>query len=138
MCCVLCKANSPYPRWVCLWHRGDMTQPPKSSAESATVAGQSGDHDRLDGPRRLSQVLAWVGIVAGTVFVLAVIFFSGLFLGWSSGDHSGWNHDPGGGRAGTCPMMGTGQMMGPGQMSPGVMMGPSQSPTTTAPSSPRP
>jgi hypothetical protein len=36
---------------------------------------------RYDGPSLLSQVLAWVGIVAGVVFIVAVIFFSGFFLG---------------------------------------------------------
>ena len=35
-------------------------------------------------PTRLIQVAAWVGIVAGTVFVVAVIFFSGFILGKSS------------------------------------------------------
>ena len=47
---------------------------------------------------RLSQVAAWVGIVAGTVFVVAVIFFSGFVLGKSAdggGDrqHGGPRHE---------------------------------------------
>ncbi len=42
-----------------------------------------------DRPNRLKQALAWVGIVAGVVFVVAVIFFSGFFLSWSSGGHRG-------------------------------------------------
>jgi len=80
-----------------------------------------------------------VVIVAGVVFVVAVIFFSGFFLGWSSGDHYGWNRGYGGwhrgyggGPPGTCPMMGPGGMMGPSGMGPGGTMGPQQSPTTTA------
>ena len=36
----------------------------------------------------LTSVAAWVGIVAGSVFVVAVIFFSGFILGaHSGGDH---------------------------------------------------
>ena len=47
---------------------------------------------------RLSQVAAWVGIVAGTVFVVAVIFFSGFVLGKSAGgggdrQHGGPRHE---------------------------------------------
>ncbi|TQR83224.1 hypothetical protein D8S82_28230 [Mycobacterium hodleri] len=40
---------------------------------------------------RLNVVAAWVGIVAGSVFVVAVIFFSGFVLGASvtGGDHHG-------------------------------------------------
>jgi hypothetical protein len=34
---------------------------------------------------RVVQAAAWVGIVAGTVFVVAVIFFSGFILGKHSG-----------------------------------------------------
>jgi hypothetical protein len=37
-------------------------------------------------------VAAWVGIVAGVVFIVAVIFFSGFFLGAHSGGHRGWHH----------------------------------------------
>jgi len=87
----------------------------------------------------------WVGIVAGAVFVVGVIFFSGFFLGWSSSGHYGT--ESGGGRMGPNSHMGpggmSGGMMGPGRK-PGGMMGPrgpmgpaSQSPTTTQPA-PRP
>lgn len=96
---------------------------------------------------RLGQVAAWVVIVAGVVFVVAVIFFSGLFLGWSSGSHYGWHRGYYGGHTGTCPMMGPDGMMGPGgmggimgpggMMGPGGRMGPQQTPTITPPT-PRP
>jgi hypothetical protein len=43
-----------------------------------------------DRPNRLNQALAWVGIVAGVVFVVVVVFFSGFFLVWSGGHH-GWH-----------------------------------------------
>ena len=41
---------------------------------------------------RLTAVGAWVGIVAGVVFIVAVIFCSGFFLGAHSGGHRGWGH----------------------------------------------
>ena len=44
-------------------------------------------------PNRLFQALAWVGIAAGTVFVFAVVFFSGFILGKTSdGGHHGGPH----------------------------------------------
>lgn len=64
-----------------------MTETPESTTEPATVTSQP----RYNRPGRLSQVLAWVGIVAGAVFVAAVIFFSGIFLGWYSGGHYSWH-----------------------------------------------
>ncbi len=112
-----------------------MTQTPESGTGSTTVTGLPRYDGRYDRSSRLSQGLAWAGIIAGAVFVVAVIFFTGFFLGWSSGDHDGWNRGYGG--AGTCPMMGPGGMMGPGDMmgpggmGPGGPMGPQQSPTTT-------
>jgi hypothetical protein len=45
------------------------------------------------GHSRLTAVAAWVGIVAGVVFIVAVVFFSGFFLGaHSGGGHVGWGH----------------------------------------------
>ncbi|WP_096289492.1 hypothetical protein [Mycobacterium ahvazicum] len=80
--------------------------------------------ERSERPSRLGQSAAWVGIAAGVVFVVAVIFFSGVLLGRSSDDF-GWRRDGwpdrAGGHYGTCPMMGTGGMMPPGEMGP---MGP--------------
>lgn len=104
----------------------NMTETPESRA------GQPRYDGGYDRPRRLSQALAWVGIIAGVVFVVAVVFFSGFFLGWSSGGHYGGHHGWHGGYYG-------GQMGPGGQTGPGGMMGPGQtSPTTTAPSTPRP
>ena len=116
----------------------NMTQTPEPRAEQSSVTGQPRYDERYDRPRRLSQALAWVGIIAGVVFVIAVIFFSGLFVGWSTDGHYGWHRGYNGGRDGTCPMMGPGGTMGPGGMGPGGPMGPHQSPTTTAPTPPRP
>jgi len=50
----------------------NMTQPPESKAEPTTVTGQPRYDDRYDRPSRLSQVLAWVGIIAGVVFVVSL------------------------------------------------------------------
>ena len=36
---------------------------------------------------RLNQALAWVGIVAGGLFVVGAVFFSGYFLNWSEHMH---------------------------------------------------
>jgi hypothetical protein len=75
---------------------------------------------------RLTAVLLWVGIAAGVVFIVAVLFFSGFFLGRQTRWHRGYD-DNRTGPSGTCPMMGTGgQMpMGPGgMMAPGGGMGP--------------
>jgi hypothetical protein len=100
---------------------------------------------------RLTAVAAWVGIVAGVVFIVAVIFFSGFILGAHAGGHRGGHH--GGGdrdfaifHRGPPPMF----PMGPGPRGeferPGPGFGPGgpgsqppqapQSPTTTAPARP--
>jgi hypothetical protein len=101
-----------------------MTQTPESRTEPTTVTEQPRYDDRL---------LAWIGIIAGVVFVVAVIFFSGFFLGSSSDSHYGWHRGYYGDRDSSCPMMGHGGMMGPGGP-----MAPQQSPTTKAPTTPRP
>jgi hypothetical protein len=104
----------------------DMTQTPTSTE-------QPHHEERAS---LLSQALAWVGIIAGVVFVVAVVFFSGLLLGWSSegyGGHFGRpaNHMTPGGMSNSCPMMGSGKMMGPSGTT-----SPSSAPGTTAPSAP--
>ena len=92
------------------------------------------------GPNRVLQVLAWVGIVAGVVFVVAVVFFSGFFLGRHAGGpgygHFGSHH----GRGIHVFHRGGPQPMGPmarwpgGPMSPMSPGSPSTPPsTTTAP-----
>jgi hypothetical protein len=89
-------------------------------------------------PSRLNQALAWVGIVAGGLFIVAAIFFSGFFLSSGFGGHGHEHMGPG--KLACCSEMKPGDHMGQGaMMRPGGMMGPaSQSPTTTAPSNPRP
>ena len=43
-------------------------------------------------PSRLIQVAAWVGIVAGAVFIVAVIFGTGFVLGKNVGDGQRYHH----------------------------------------------
>ena len=109
------------------------------SAYTAPVVHEHRDH-------RLHRVLAWVGIVAGVVFIVAAVFFSGFALGRSLGYHGlhrGFHSQMGPGRDGGCPMMRNG-MMGPGgmdpdDMRPGMMRpGPSTVPTPSPVPSPAP
>ncbi|MCV7134329.1 hypothetical protein H7J06_15160 [Mycobacterium hodleri] len=91
-------------------------------------------HDEDVEPRRrggrLNVVAAWVGIVAGTVFVVAVIFFSGFVLGASvvgGHHHHGHGHgqmerEGGGPRHGW--QGGPGGPGGPGGFGPGFQGGP--------------
>ena len=95
---------------------------------------------------RLSAVAAWVGIVAGVVFIVAVIFFSGFILGaHAGGGHRG--HHGGGDRdfamshrGGPPPMFQIGPPrserppLGPG--GPSSQQEPPQAPPTSAPSRP--
>ena len=63
--------------------------PPPESAPAARPLGYAEPPRR----NRLTAVAAWVGIVAGVVFIVAVVFFSGFFLGaHSGGGHVGWGH----------------------------------------------
>lgn len=73
-------------------------------------------------PSRLNQALAWVGIVAGGVFIVAAIFFSGFILSWSL-DGSSHSHVRSGQMACCSDMKPGEQMMKPDQhMKPGAMM----------------
>lgn len=110
-------------------------------------------------PSRLNVVAAWVGIVAGVVFVVTVIFGTGFVLGAHSGGPRGGDF---GDRRGAGEMHREGPPMGPmfrpgpdfifpggpggfpGGMGPGGMgpggpggqSGPGQAPTTAAPTPP--
>lgn len=86
-------------------------------------------------PSRLSQAAAVVGIVAGILFIVAVIFFSGMMIGAGQGYHHGGYRGMSDDRQSSCPMMDHGNMMGPGgTMGPGGMMGPGR----TSPMMPSP
>ena len=62
--------------------------PPLPPAPPAYVAPQQPYKQN-----RLNQVAAWVGIVAGSVFVVAVIFGTGFAVGKHSGDRGFDRHD---------------------------------------------
>jgi hypothetical protein len=141
-----------------------MASPTDEASESstATAAPPAVGPSRAGHPSRLNQALAWVGIVAGGLFIVAAIFFSGFFLSWSFGGHGDGHMGPG--TMACCSqmkpgeqmmkpdehmkpgaMMPPGSQMTPGEMMPRGMMGPDgmmgpavHSPATTAPSSPRP
>jgi hypothetical protein len=106
---------------------------------------------------RLNQALAWVGIAAGGLFIVAAVFFSGFFLRSSMGGHhmgpakmdDCCSHMKSGDHMAQGSMLGPGGpkpggQMTPGQMMPGMTMGPGmmgpspQSPTTPPPSTPQP
>ena len=124
-----------------------MTETPESSTEPTTatplVVPPPQHYYTHHRPSRLYQVLAWVGIIAGVLFIVAVIFFSGVYFGRASGGHHGWHRGYQGGQMGPkgdmddCPMTRPGPRMGPGQVGPGGMMGPQQSPSTVVPAGPR-
>jgi hypothetical protein len=74
-------------------------------------------------PSRLNQALAWVGIVAGGLFVVGAIFFAGFFLNWSEHmhmqmgmGHAAMSHES----KDCCADMKPGDMK-PGDMKPGAM-----------------
>jgi hypothetical protein len=75
---------------------------------------------------RLNQALAWVGIVAGGLFVVGAIFLSGYFLNWSEHMHMQMGHAAMAHESkDCCADMKPGDMkpgdMKPGDMKPGAM-----------------
>jgi len=97
--------------------------PTTDTLSSGDTRGPAPDRDS-----RVYHLLAWVGIVAGVVFIVAVVFFSGFFaarVADGNGWHRGYQNSqmrPGGPMGGGCPMMQMqGGGMGPGGMSPGGM-----------------
>jgi len=123
-----------------------MTETPEVSSEFTAVATDRSVESSADRGRtgRLSQAAAAVGIVAGVVFIVGVVFFSGFFLG-SRSTHSGpqvMRCEMGKSGEGMGGMGGMSPSMGP--MSPSMgPMGPNQPPSSTsaaptAPSTPRP
>lgn len=89
-------------------------------------------------PNRLYQVAAWVAIVAGVIFIVGAVFFTGFALGRHSGYDGGWRHhgssefrDRGGPPMFPMPMMpgGPGGPGGPGAFGgPGGFGGPGVGP----------
>ncbi|MDP7703293.1 MULTISPECIES: hypothetical protein [unclassified Mycobacterium] len=113
-----------------------MTHVPES-AEPTTGTEQLGHPRFADRHSRLDHAWTVVSITAGVVFIVAVIFFSGFFLGRSTSGPYGVHRGYGGETGSTCPMMGSGGGTGPGMMGPGGSMEPRQS-TGPSPSVPHP
>lgn len=66
-------------------------------------------------PHKLFQAVAWVGIAAGATFIVAVVFFSGFYLGKNSdGGHRGGPHRESGMFHREGPPMGPPHMFFPG------------------------
>lgn len=136
-----------------------MTESAESSARSAganplqPAPGTASEGPRSGPPSRLNQVAAWVGIIAGVLFIVAVIFFAGLAIGRSTGGYYDWQHGSRSGQMAPCKAQHAGMMerggmmnrdeMGPSQMGPG-QMGPGQTgtgeraPTRTPSPTPQP
>ncbi|HYB35288.1 MAG TPA: hypothetical protein VEF72_05585 [Mycobacterium sp.] len=92
-------------------------------------------------PNRLYQAAAWVAIVAGIVFIAAVVFFSGFVLGRHAGPHYFHHHH----RHHQAMVHPGHPYRGPGSVAPGgptrgpggpvsVTPGPGQPPASIAPS----
>ncbi|MEH3138607.1 MAG: hypothetical protein PGN37_25060 [Mycobacterium kyogaense] len=62
--------------------------PPPSYSEPPPMQPQTVYVERSS---RLTKVAAWVGIVAGSLFIVVVIFGAGFFTGKAVGDHRGDN-----------------------------------------------
>jgi len=111
----------------------DLTGGPDSATPTASAPAERG--------HTLYRALAWVGVVAGVVFIVGVVFAAGLALG---GGHRGWDRGgPAGSTVGGCPMMKSGaagggmQRGGAPEEVPGGgpgMMAPQRVPPAPAPS----
>jgi hypothetical protein len=118
-------------------------EPETAPVTTAAPASQSTYVEREPRRSRLSAVAVWVGIVAGVVFIVAVIFFSGFILGAHAGGHKGGHHRGGDRdfaiihRGGPPPMFpgGGSERQGPGFERPEPSQQP-QTPSTTAPARP--
>ncbi len=99
--------------------------------QSMTEFRQSQKDDRA---LNSSAILVWVGIAAGVVFIVAVVFFSGFFFGRHAG--GGFHHRDGAPYPGMMYPGERGQYgpMGPGMMDPDEPWPPGRQAPTTAPS----
>ena len=77
-------SETPEPTTAPVTKSEPVTTPPVARTEPVRAGGPVEQSDRR--PSRVVQAAAWVGIIAGTVFIIAVIFFSGFVLGKHSGD----------------------------------------------------
>jgi hypothetical protein len=85
-------------------HMTESTTPPSDQSEAATDRVSTSPPDVTDPaveprtvyvqqpPNRLNKAAAWVGIAAGSVFIIAVIFGAGVFVGKNIGDGPRQHH----------------------------------------------
>ncbi|MGA8546431.1 MAG: hypothetical protein WB785_14375 [Mycobacterium sp.] len=67
-----------------------MSETPEPTTEPTSAADESSDSSK---PDRLRRALTWVGIVAGSVIVVAAIFVSGAATSWLSGRDDQSRHE---------------------------------------------
>lgn len=102
---------------------------PTARTSTATAPAPSPATERKT--PKVFKAAAWVAIVAGIVFIVSVIFFTGYALG-KHGGHGGYHHRH---HAHHAKFMHPHGMQGaPAAVSPGTPAGPGQVPTSVAPS----
>lgn len=109
-----------------------MTEPRQSKADESALNSVTRPVQQVpqyDQPNQTNTILVWVGIAAGVVFIVAVVFYSGFYIGRDSSGPSTMYP----GQTGPYGPMGPGMMSTDGPWAPGQ-----QTPTTTAPTTPRP
>jgi hypothetical protein len=100
---------------------GDATETTQPSDDSGAARPVTARHPS----GRLNQALAWVGLVAGGLFIVAAVFFAGFFLNYSEHMHMnmGMSHAAMGHNSRDCcaDMKPGDHMMRPGAMGPETM-----------------
>jgi hypothetical protein len=115
----------------------ETSENPTVRSSTATAPAPAAAAEALYRTPRVFIAAAWVAIVAGIVFIVSVIFFTGMALGHHGGHHHHHKHHammmhphrfggPGGGPGAIAPGA-------PGAVTPGAP-GPSQIPSSVAPS----
>jgi len=108
----------------------------RHSTATAPVAAEAAAAYRAP---RVFQLAAWVAIVAGIVFIVAVIFFTGFILGHRGGHHGHHHHGHHHAMVHHRGPGGPGNFGGPGGPGgPGAQNGPGATTAPPAPSSVRP
>lgn len=78
---------------------GCMSERELAHESTTPIAAESSEHSRRDRFRRrggLHRLAALVAVIAGIVFIVAVIFWSGFVLGASAGHRHHGGHEGGG------------------------------------------
>jgi hypothetical protein len=120
----------------------ETSETPTVRSSTATAPAPAATEPASYRAPKVFQLAAWVAIAAGTVFVIAVIFFTGFLLGKSGGHHHGHHHHKAhamihphrfGGPGGPGGWQGATPQGPPASVAPGAP-GPSQIPSSVAPS----